>query len=228
MPIRLFLAQLVTLPLFILPLSAAADSGCFDVTDEALKLARALSVVSEQVGVSSSPVVDQNRPYGASSIREEVRRILANPKLTEKEVDNLHRDALRTFQIVLRFGAIDPGSYRLADGGTARVTAEQIKLQQHFNFIDQIESAKTGVDPKRPYGDFECWELDMAEALGERVLGDEESACEDSFTAAQHRRFQLLHESMLGFVRALLAHGKLTRRRYKADGMMIGVWEKCE
>ena len=220
--------QALILQLFMVPLLAAAESDCFEVTDEALKLARKLLVVKDDLAYSSGVVVDSSRPYGGESVQVDVRRLLKNPKLTEKESERLHRDSLRAFQIMLRFGALAPGSYSLEDGSTERVTLDQIKLQPHFNFVDEIESGATGIDPKRPYGDSECWELDMADALDVKPLGDEDTACEDSFTPAQQQRFQTLHKSMVGFIRALLAHGKLIGRRYKADALMIGVWERCE
>lgn len=209
MGIRLFLVLLISAPSL-----AGADTGCFEVTDDALKLARQLSVVKDELAFGGGVTVDPSRPYGAAS--------------SVTEVESARRNALRAFQILLRFAELNPGSYRTREGSVVTVTPEQLKLQRHFNFVDGIERGTTGIDPKRPYGDSECWELDMADALGEEPLGDEDTACEESFTPEQRQRFHSLHASMLGFVRALLAHGTLKLRRYRADKEMIGIWERCE
>ncbi len=210
----------------------AAD--CFAVSDDALTLARQLNLKWNDLGYSpysphgGAPGVNLRQPYGSTKKSEDIKRIVSQASLTTNQAEQLHSDALKTFQILLRFGSVAAGAQApsLANRKPIVVTADHLLLQKQFNFIDRVEEDEFGVDSKRPYGDRQCWELDMAEAIGEKAMGNDHSSCEKSFTQKQLNRIHTLHRSTLGLAKALLELGTLQQRKFKQD--RFGVWEVCE
>jgi hypothetical protein len=84
--------------------------------------------------------------------------------------------------------------------------ADHAKLLQHTRWQGLF------VNAKRPFGDMTCFELDMAEILGEPTPRDE--AGHPAFTPGQQQRFDRLFVEMLPAIQVFLGHAELAPGSY--------------
>lgn len=90
----------------------------FTVTEDHLKLARAMNVRYEDWLEFGAPAVDPKRPYGNGDVYADMRRILGRPALAEDEVPTdedellrLHKEMATVLQIALCTGSFTAGEY---------------------------------------------------------------------------------------------------------------------
>ena len=58
-----------------------------------------------------APEIDPKRPYGNSSVEEDIREILPKRPLNDDDCLNLHKETLIALQIILSVGKFQPGNY---------------------------------------------------------------------------------------------------------------------
>lgn len=88
----------------------------FTVTEEHLKLARAMRMRYEDGVEFGAPAVDPKRPYGNGDVYADMREILGRPSVEEDDADRdelfgLHREMETVLQIALRVGEFAAGEY---------------------------------------------------------------------------------------------------------------------
>lgn len=99
------------------------EKRTFTITDEHIKLIRNFWV-GWQDTETGAPEIDPKRPYGNSSVYEDIHEILTGEsvgctnskreELTEEEIDRyikLHRETEVALQIILRTGKFKSGKY---------------------------------------------------------------------------------------------------------------------
>jgi hypothetical protein len=88
----------------------------FTVREDHLKLLRRFCV-GWQDCETGAPEIDPKRPYGNSSVEEDIHEILTGERreLSDEERDNyynLHRETEKVLQIVLSTGSFKAGNYK--------------------------------------------------------------------------------------------------------------------
>lgn len=97
----------------------------FTLTEDHIKLVRSFNIYWEETCYLGSPVVDPKRPYGNSSILNDIHELLTGETIgcidSKRDVLNdreetryikLHRETEIALQIVLRAGSFKPGLYQ--------------------------------------------------------------------------------------------------------------------
>ncbi len=100
-------------------------TGCqmFTITEEHLKLLRRAYVSWEDCEYGA-PAIDCKRPYGNSSVEEDMAEILGVPLIDGEYLPDEDRARLRVrhletqtaLEIILRTGTFQTGTYRRSDG----------------------------------------------------------------------------------------------------------------
>ena len=120
-----------------------------------------------------------------------------------------------------------------ADPVQILVTDEHLKLLQHasIRWTDWPEElgddagglfAVPGFDPKRPYGNFTSYELEMALHLGIPVEKGADGAA--ILPAKLRNRMQVLHEDMQAVLQVFVQRAEIAPGRYVGNG--YGHWER--
>lgn len=63
-----------------------------------------------------APAIDCKRPYGNSSVVDDIREILNRPYLTTDECAEFHAGTQQALQIILYTGKFEPGVYKSVYG----------------------------------------------------------------------------------------------------------------
>jgi len=96
----------------------------FTMTHEHLTLLRHANV-SWNDAEYGAPTIDPKRPYGNSSVADDIRELLDlkhpdegdHEDLYDADVDQIHRELETALEIVLRTGKFEPGTYSTEDYG---------------------------------------------------------------------------------------------------------------
>lgn len=98
------------------------------------------------------------------------------------------------------------------------VTEDHLKLLPHlwFDYDDWTEFGAPEVDPKRPYGNSDVYN-DIAEHLGIKPDGEEDSYGDKEFTEVQLRYMLQLHKDMTTVLNIMVRNGGVERSAYTAS-----------
>lgn len=153
-------------------------------------------------------------------------------------------DALAAFQIAMAFGHLPVGTYRYTKPSNSELEhslyVEALKGSVEFEFtkehqtllrfmtVEASESWQTdgellGVDAKRPYGDFTCYELDMAWHLGLPTTTNAKGWKEIDKRTEQ--RLTALHHQMEAAVQVYLQNFTIEPGTFEGEPY-YGIWER--
>lgn len=97
------------------------DDRRFTITEQHLKLIRAMQIDFDASIEFGAPAVDPKRPYGNSSVYVDMRKILGMPapdddmdcqEEEERALYKLHEETATALQIAVATGSFEAGEYR--------------------------------------------------------------------------------------------------------------------
>lgn len=149
-------------------------------------------------------------------------------------------------QVILKYGQIEPGTYKVENQLKDRYDMDEIRADSEHNLL-QIPSDREisfelkpehikllrnananaflyfgacGFNSRNPYGDMSYWEIDAAHTIGMVVYRDQNGA--PNFTEQELELLHNLHYDMLLALPVFLAHAKIRPGNYVR---VNGVWE---
>jgi hypothetical protein len=213
-------------------------SSVFELTPTLLSLIRHLIVAwlpieSGAPGLMYSPYqAEEPTPSSPAFYADMAARAGLTVESPPSAADRQRIDALRSelpqaFAQFMQRATLRPGRYSYANplvgelAGWLPPDAGPETRQETVSFDFSADHAELRrhtrwdglfVNPKRPFGDMTCFELDMADILGETTPRDEKG--HPAFTPAQQERFDRLYVEMLPAIQVFLAHAELEPGSY--------------
>ena len=235
------LSALVLLP-WVVPAGAADETVTFDLTPAHIAQLRE-ALIAWDTTEAGAPTFDPGRPYGdakLSGARKKLHRdmekvlqiALTNGRLARGEYSYPNRLGGRRTMVSVDLLAREAGGAG-ADPVHILVTDEHLKLLKHasIRWTDWPEElgddadglfAVPGFDPKRPYGNFTSYEIEMALHLGIPVEKDKDGAA--IMPPALRNHMQVLHEDMQAVLQVFVQRAEIAPGRYVGNG--YGHWER--
>jgi len=178
-----------------------------------LKMIRALRLEWDDME-SGAPAISPERPYGSANLFADLETL--SGQTDKAELARLHAQIYSAIRVFLALG-------RLPEGDTT-VTTEQLTalkaLVWSWPGSDDIEeelafgnwpTPKT--DPKRPYGDFSFYQLELADALGWKMVKDDDGNYQ--LSAEQDEKLIKIHGSLFRVIRVFFEKAELSPGTYK-------------
>ncbi len=215
----------------------ADEKDRFELTEIHLKMIRALHFTFDPTE-SGAPTISPERPYGSANLFADLEKLTGESD--RLELAKKHTELYLALKTFLKHSSLGKGTYKVSnmDPDDIReisrqqldvkdqitITAEQLVAMKALLWewveSDEIEEQldmgnwpvpKT--DPKRPYGNFTYYQVELAEFLGWEMAQDEEGNFKTS--SEQDEKLANIHNSLPGVFQVYVENADLAPGVYE-------------